>query len=144
MTNQKNHSTIYLLLPVIAGTCWGTAGIFVRTLDEAGLNNMTINFSKFVVATVIMGIAMVLIDRKSFRIDPRDLPLLAGVGIFGTLFLAVAYNEAVLRTSLSLAAVLLCLAPIFVLILGAVLFGEKLTRTKLICISILNQVCIQI
>jgi len=135
MTNQTKNTTLYLLLPVIAGTCWGTAGIFVRTLADAGLNNVTINFSKFVVASAIMGVAMLLTDRKAFKIDIRDLPVLAGVGILGTLFLSVAYNEAVLRTSLSLAAVLLCLAPIFVLIFGTLLFGEILTRTKLLCIS---------
>ena len=33
MTNQKKHTNIYLLLPIISGVCWGTAGIFVRSLD---------------------------------------------------------------------------------------------------------------
>ncbi len=135
MTNQIKNSTIYLLLPIISGICWGTAGIFVRTLDAAGLNNITINFSKFIVSAVVMGIAMLVIDRKAFKVNPKDLPILAGIGLFGALFLNYAYNEAVIRTSLSLAAVLLCLAPVFVLIFGAILFGEKLTRTKLICIS---------
>ena len=107
----------------------------MRNMDGAGLDNMTINFSKFLIASLIMGIAMMLIDRKTFRIDFRDLPILAGIGIIGALVLNAAYNEAVLRTSMSLAAVLLCMAPIFVLIFGAILFGEKMTRTKLLCIS---------
>ncbi len=132
---KNKKQTAYLILPIIAGTCWGTAGIFVRTLDAAGLDNLTINFSKFIITATIMGIVMLLFDRKSFKIDIRDFPILAGIGVFGALLLNVAYNEAVTRTSLSLAAVLLCLAPIFVLIIGAVLFGEKMTRTKMICIS---------
>ncbi|MBR3756103.1 MAG: EamA family transporter [Firmicutes bacterium] len=135
MKKQKKHINIYLLLPIISGTCWGTAGIFVRNLDEAGLDNITINFSKFTVAAVLMGFVMLIINRKAFKIDIRDLPVLTGIGVFGALFLNYAYTEAVIRTSLSLAAVLLCLAPVFVLIFGAVLFGEKMTRTKLICIS---------
>lgn len=135
MTDKTRHINIYLLLPVISGICWGTAGIFVRNLDEAGLDNITLNFSKFTVATLLMGLIMLAFDRKAFKIDIRDLPLLAGVGVFGALFLNYAYTEAVIRTSLSLAAVLLCLAPVFVLIFGAILFGEKMTRTKLICIS---------
>ena len=135
MTNQKKHTNIYLLLPIISGTCWGTAGIFVRSLDAAGLDNLTINFTKFVVSAAVMGLAMLVIDRKTFRVDLKDLPILAGIGLFGAFLLNYAYNEAVIRTSLSLAAVLLCLAPVFVLIFGAILFGEKLTPTKLICIS---------
>lgn len=135
MTKKIKKSTIYLILPIISGTCWGTAGIFVRNLDEAGLNNITINFSKFTVAATLMGLAMLIINRKAFKVDPRDLPILTGIGVFGALFLNYAYTEAVIRTSLSLAAVLLCLAPIFVLIFGSLLFGEKMTRTKLICIS---------
>lgn len=135
MTNQKKHTKIYLLLPIISGTCWGTAGIFVRNLDAAGLNNLTINFSKFIVSAAVMGIAILFFDRKSFRINLRDFPIMAGIGVIGALFLNYAYNEAVIRTSLSLAAVLLCLAPIFVLIFGSLLFGEKMTRTKMLCIS---------
>ena len=135
MTDKKNFSNIYLILPIISGTCWGTAGIFVRNLDAAGLDNITINFSKFTVAAILMGLAMLIINRKAFKVDPRDLPILTGIGVFGALFLNYAYTEAVIRTSLSLAAVLLCLAPIFVLIFGSLLFGEKMTRTKLICIS---------
>ena len=135
MTDKTKHINIYLLLPVISGTCWGTAGIFVRNLDEAGLDNMTLNFSKFTVAAVLMGIIMLAFDRKAFKIHIRDLPILTGVGVFGAFFLNYAYTEAVIRTSLSLAAVLLCLAPIFVLIFGAILFGEKMTRLKMTCIS---------
>jgi drug/metabolite transporter (DMT)-like permease len=136
MTEKKTKLNLYLLLPIISGVCWGSGGVFVRNLDSAGLDNMTINFSKFLIASVLMGAAMVLTNRKAFRIDLRDLPILAGIGIIGALVLNAAYNEAVLRTSMSLAAVLLCMAPIFVLIFGAILFGEKMTRAKLFCISL--------
>lgn len=131
---HKKNQTVYLCLSMIAGFCWGTAGIFVRSLSEVGMNNITINFCKFLFAAIIVFIAILIKDPKALRINMKDLPLLAGVGVVGNLLLSVAYNEAILRTSLSLAAVLLSLAPIFVLFFGMILFGEKMTRGKLLCV----------
>lgn len=54
-----------------------------------------------------------------------DLPAVVGAGIFGILLLSYAYNAAVLMLSLSLASILLCTAPIFVLILGRIIFGGE-------------------
>ena len=34
------------LLPLIAGTGWGCTGLFVRTLDDAGFDNITITVEK--------------------------------------------------------------------------------------------------
>jgi len=48
--------------------------------------------------------------------------------------LNLCYNESMNTISLSLAAVLLSLAPIYVLIFAYVLFREKITSKKIICI----------
>ena len=124
---------LYLLLPVIAGTCWGTQGVFVRILANAGFDNLTIIISRISVSILIVFTIILLTDRSKFHVKPHDLPVLFSIGIMGVLFLAFAYNEAVIRTSLSLAAVLLCLAPVFVLLLSAMIFGEKITRLKVFC-----------
>ena len=33
---------IAMLFPLIAGSCWGAGGIFVRTLKTAGFGNISI------------------------------------------------------------------------------------------------------
>ncbi|MDO4870195.1 MAG: DMT family transporter [Bacillota bacterium] len=124
---------LYLILPIIAGICWGTQGIFVRILSNAGFDNITIIFSRSIVAIMVISVVILITDRRKFKAHAKDLPLLMGIGFAGVILLSYSYNIAVLRTSLSLAAVLLCLAPIFVLIFSVVFFGEKLTRLKFIC-----------
>ena len=47
--------------------------------------------------------------------------------------LNLCYNFAINELTLSLSAVLLSLAPIFVLILASILFKEKLTLQKTVC-----------
>ena len=47
---QQEKKAAYLVLPVISGVCWGTSGIFVRYLRDAGFDNITIIFSKGLVA----------------------------------------------------------------------------------------------
>ena len=130
---KKKNKTLYMILPIIAGVCWGTQGIFVRILDQAGFDNITIISSRTIVSVMVITAVILVTDRKRFKAKARDLPLLFGIGFAGVILLSYSYNIAVLRTSLSLAAVLLCLAPIFVMITSVIFFGEKLTRLKLIC-----------
>jgi drug/metabolite transporter (DMT)-like permease len=51
--------------------------------------------------------------------------------MIGMFAINLCYNRAIQEVTLSLAAVLLSMSPIFVLILAAVFFGEKITKKKL-------------
>ncbi|WP_405294316.1 DMT family transporter [Methanobrevibacter sp.] len=123
---------IYLILPVIAGIMFGSSGIFVRTLTQNGIDSTTLLFLRFSIAIIPILIAILLSDRKLFKINLSDIPLflLCAVCIIG---LNLCYNESMNTIPLSLAAVLLSTAPIFVLIFAYVLFREKVTSKKIIC-----------
>jgi drug/metabolite transporter (DMT)-like permease len=123
---------IYLILPILAGIMFGSSGVFVRTLTQNGINSTTLLFLRFSIAIIPILIAILATDRKLFRIDLKDLPLLllCAVCIIG---LNLCYNESINTVPLSLAAVLLSLAPIYVLIFAYVLFREKITSRKVIC-----------
>ena len=124
---------IALLLPIIAGTCWGCSGVFVRILDETGFNIITITFSRVSIVVVLLGLVILVHDRSLFRVPIRQLPLLALVGMAGYFFFSLCYNAAVLKLSLSLATVLLCTAPVFVILFSSVLFKEKITPIRVTC-----------
>ena len=47
--------TIALTLPIVAGICWGCCGVFVRVLDDAGFNNITITFSRVIIVVILLG-----------------------------------------------------------------------------------------
>ena len=63
-------------------------------------------------------------------------------GILGMLGLNFCYNESVNHLSLSLAAVLLSLSPIFVIFIAAILFKEKITLRKISCMLLAILGCI--
>lgn len=124
---------IYLILPILAGFMFGSSGIFVRTLTQNGINPTTLLFLRFSIAIIPIVIAILLTDKKLFKIDLKDIPLflVCALCIIG---LNLCYNESMNSIPLSLAAVLLSLAPIYVLIFAYIFFKEKITSKKIICI----------
>ena len=112
---------------------WGSAGIFVRKLSELGLNSVSIVETRIIVAIIIIIAGLLFLDKKLLKIKLKDLWIFICAGIFSMLGLNLCYNFAINELTLSLSAVLLSLAPIFVLILASILFKEKLTLQKTVC-----------
>lgn len=123
---------IYLILPILAGIMFGSSGIFVRTLTQNGIDPTTLLFLRFSIAIIPLLIAILATDRNLFKIDLKDIPLLllCSLCIIG---LNLCYNHSMNTVSLSLAAVLLSIAPIYVLIIAYFIFAEKITSKKLVC-----------
>lgn len=130
------------IMPVLSGIMWGSAGLFVRQLGEIGMNSYTIVSTRVVAAVVILWIGISLLDRSLFRIKIRELWIFIAGGIVGMFGLNLCYNEAIEQLTLSLAAVLLSLSPIFVLFLAAILFREKITWKKTVCMCMALAGCI--
>lgn len=120
---------------------FGSSGIFVRTLTQNGIDQTTLLFLRFSIAIVPLLMAILLSDKELFKIELSDIPLflLCSVCIIG---LNLCYNQSMNTVPLSLAAVLLSTAPIFVLIFAYVLFKEKITSKKIICIILAILGCI--
>lgn len=121
-----------LILPIMSGVMWGAAGVFVRELSAFGMDGVTIVFTRVAVATLMMLALILSMDRRFLRIDPRDLwvVVLCALTMLG---LNVFYTVSVDTLSLSLAAVLLSLSPLFMLVLARVIFRESITSKKLVC-----------
>jgi drug/metabolite transporter (DMT)-like permease len=122
-----------LIFPIISGGLWGSAGIFVRKLSSFGVNSYTIISSRVLLALIILFIGILIFDKSLLKIKLKDTWIFIATGIFAMLGLNVCYNESVNQLSLSLAAVLLSLSPIFVIFLAAILFKEKITLRKISC-----------
>ncbi len=132
---------IYLILPILAGILFGSSGIFVRTLFQNGINQTTLLFLRFSIAIIPILIAILLTDKKLFKIELTDLPLFLSCAMC-IIGLNLCYNESMNSVPLSLAAVLLSLAPIYVLVIACFLFEEKITYKKLICMALAIFGCI--
>ena len=133
---------IAVLFPIISGGLWGSAGIFIRKLSDFGLNSYTIISSRVLIALVILFIGILILDKSLLKIKLKDAWVFMASGILGMLGLNFCYNESVNHLSLSLAAVLLSLSPIFVIFIAAILFKEKITLRKISCMLLAILGCI--
>lgn len=121
---------------------WGSGGIFVRTLTELGMDGFTVAESRLSVAVCILAGMICLYDRRLFCIKLKDIWIFALGGFCGILGVMLAYNASIKEVTLSLAAVLLSMSPVFVLFFAALLFGEKVTGKKLGCMALALTGCV--
>lgn len=133
---------IAVILPIAAGILFGAAGVFVRTLSGFGMSNATVLFARVSFATLLMLAFLLVYNRNLLKIKIKDLPVFIGTGILGMMLLNLCYNNAIKDLSLSLAAVLLSTAPIFVIFMAAILFKEKVTGKKIGCMALAIAGCV--
>ncbi len=112
---------------------WGSSGTFVRTMSDAGLGRVEILSTRFFIAAILLIIYILVRDRELLKVSRSDVPCFLGLGA-SVIGLNFFYNEAVADLSLSLAAVLLGMAPVFVIFSAALIFKESVTSRKILCI----------
>ena len=138
MESQK-LSALYI---AIGASFWGIIGLFTRFLYSSGLSAMQITFTRCLVTLITMFVVILILDRKLFRIDPKDIWMFIGTGLFSIVFFNVMYFTTQQMVSLSTASVLLYTAPCFVMVMSMVLFKERLTKMKLLALALAFAGCV--
>ena len=133
MNFKLNLHFIYVL---IAAALWGGAGIFVKAAGQYGIKEMQIVFFRALFSAIILGSIILIRDKGLFKLKLKDIWLFAAAGIFSIVLFNFSYYKTMALTSLSVAAVLLYTAPIFVSILSVILFREKITLNKITALII--------
>lgn len=136
---QKNIFTICILA---AGTLWGTMGLFVRNLANDGLKTIEIVFFRSLVAALLMFIYLFVRDKSLLIIKLKDIWCFVGTGIISLTTFNICYFTTIQKTSMAVAAILLYTSPIFVVLLSAFLFREKITGAKIIALLVAFLGCI--
>lgn len=136
---MKKYGTILI---IVAGIFWGTMGLFTRFLGNEGFNPFQIAAIRLFLAGVVFLIIMKKADPEQKGIARNDIPLFLGLGLGSVLFFTVCYYTALEITSLSTAAILLYTSPIWVMILSAILFKERITPKKLIALVLAFLGCV--
>ena len=136
MQTQKNNTTLSALQILFVALLWGTLGVFVTVLRQAGFSTLQIVFLRASVTTLLLGIVIAVRDRSKFRIRLCDAWIFIGTGLISFTLFTVCNQIAMRLCSLSIAAALLYTSPAFIMIFSAILFREKLTVPKLIAIAV--------
>lgn len=119
---------------ITAGILWGTMGIFVRTLGAWGFSTIQITAFRIILGALMYFIFLAVTDRSKIKIKWRDIPLFIGLGIGSIFLMSVSYFSTIQLTSLSVAAILLYTAPIFVMIMSVLFLKEKMSGRKVLAL----------
>lgn len=128
---KQSKSALCVLL---AGTLWGSMGLFVRKLNAVGLYALDIVQLRIAISLILVGLYLLIFARDNLRVRLRDLWCFAGTGIVSLLLFSWCYFSGMQEASLSVMAVLLYTSPAFIMLLSVLLFRETLTRQKLLAL----------
>lgn len=132
MRKSNSSRVMGMICVLVAATLWGMMGLYVRQFTAAGLSAWDTTAMRIFCGLVFVAIYLALFKRDHFRVKFRDLWIFFGTGVCSLLFFSWCYFESMNRTSLSVAGVLLYTSPVFVMLLSALLFQEKITKQKLL------------
>lgn len=115
-----------------AGALWGLISLFVHTLQADGLTSLQIVFFRNLLAAVALGGMIWAKERKWPRFHLRDSWMFIGTGMISIALFNYCYFATLEHSSVAVASLLLYTSPIFIMILSAVLFHERLTGWKIL------------
>ena len=121
---------------ITAAALWGCIGIFLKLLTGAGFTSMEGVAIRALAACLIYGGFLAFTDPGALKIRPKDWYYFFGTGVCSLLFFNWCYFNAISRSSMSVAAVLLYTATMFVTLMSALFFRETITLIKLLALAV--------
>ena len=121
-----------IICGILAAVCYGTNPFGALPLYEEGVNTSSVLFYRFSMAVLMLAV-MLLIERKSFRINGGELKTLATLGL---LFAAssITYYQSFRFMDAGIASTILFVYPVMVAVIMATCFKEKVTASTVTAI----------
>ena len=133
----------YAFVPIVAASImWGFIGLFVNIFAELGFSSIQIIAIRSTISFLCMLVVVLIKNPKLLKVKLKDVWMFIGTGILSFTLFNYCYFTTITTVSTSVAAVLLNTAPIFVSIIAAIVFKEKLTLQKIISLAITFMGCI--
>lgn len=96
-----------------------------------------LTFLRFAIGgLVLLPFALRELRQRQYRLSPRDLLDLAGVGTLGIPISMVLFQLSIMAANASTVAVLICTSPFFTMVFAHIFTAEKLDREKLVVLAI--------
>lgn len=119
----------YIMI-ALAGTLWGTLGMFGSILFRYGLSPQLVVFCRLFFGTLLLLPIILFKDKKLLKIDVKGIKYTAFMGLFLHAISNLLYFECIKRTTIATAVILLYTSPIFLTIMGKLFYKEKITIVK--------------
>jgi drug/metabolite transporter (DMT)-like permease len=127
------------VVPILIATVfWGFIGFFSTTIKNAGLSTPQTLSARMTFAALALIVATLFANpKKGFKLKSfKDLLLLFACGTVTLTINNIFYFTSIERSGMSVAAVLMYTAPIFVMIMSAFIYKEKITPIKVIALIV--------
>lgn len=125
------NNKIYYLYVISGAILWGLISLFSNTLADNGLSTENIVAIRSFGAAVVIFIIFAVKDKSLLKIELKDIKYFIGTGIISFVFFNWCLFTSMNECSAAIAVVLLYTAPVFVTLMSAVLFKEKITKIKI-------------
>lgn len=122
------------LLVAAAAILWGVLVVFVKQLSSVGFRAMEIVALRVYGSAFFLLSGLFVVNKKLLRIKIRDSWCFVGTGVFSIVFFSYCYFRNVQVSSVALSSILMYTSPVWVTLLSAVCFREKITRLKVIAL----------
>ena len=127
---------------LIAGIAWGSLGIFTRNLVAYGFTPKDIVLVRNFGGLVVMTVMFFFMDRNIFRIKLKHFPFFIGTGIVSVMAFTLLYFTCQQHCSLAVSAILLYTSPVFVMVMSALIWKDKITKQKLFALVVTLAGCV--
>lgn len=133
---MKSQNGKYILI-MVSGCLWGTIGLFIKLLDNAGSSPAYTTFLRMSFAFLILAAAALIKEGAgSFRVSRRTLITCMLMGVISMSVNNLCYTNAVSLLGMSLGAALLYMAPVFTAIESKIIFRENIGKWKIAAIAL--------
>lgn len=141
--SNKEQNKGYLMV-LVAGSLWGTIGLFATLLSNFGMSAGPVAFFRVLSATIMLALILLVKGRglDLFRVSRRGLISCMLVGFISQAIYNVCYMNTIEQGGMATAAVFLYTSPVYVALISWIAFHEPLTRNKIIAILINIAGCI--
>ena len=127
--------TMGIIFAILSSASFGLLGVFAELAYRNGSNPMTVLIARFIIATVILFV-LLLVTKRSFKVTKRQLIILILMGVFAYTLVTQTLFESYKYISVGLATALNFIYPLFVCILAFIFDKEKFTKKKMLALVI--------
>ena len=110
---------------LLAAFLFGANGSVSKVIIEAGFSAIQLTQMRVLGAAIISGIVLLVLDRRSFRLPPRQWPVIIILGSVGVGLLQATYAFAIALLPVGIALLLEYLAVLIVAVVAFFFFKEK-------------------
>lgn len=133
---------LFTFSTIAAGILWGIISIFLKNLSANNFSLLQILALRASVSSILLLIFLLIKNKSLLKIKIKDIWMFVGTGVISLTFFSLCYFFTILETGASVAVILLYTSPIFILILSAILFKEKITKVKVLALILTFVGCI--